>query len=129
MRGYAFVLIMLAAAACDAPEPPARPSDAPAPPIGEPEPVDEIAVTPPDSGVFVDFQWATSPADPDTTRARLEAWLRLHGPIDGAWEDAVHRRFHRIAQYRLARLYYHAGMRERGDSLLAVLEETDEAVR
>lgn len=129
MRACAFLLITLAAAACEAPEPPARPPDAPTPPIGEPEPTDEIVVTPPDSGAFVDFQWATSSADPDSTRARLEAWLRLHGPIDGGWEDAVHRRFHRIAQYRLARLYYHAGMMEQADSLLSVLEETDEVIR
>lgn len=125
-RTLQLLTLLLAAACGDAPE-------APAPPVGEPRPElgdeREIVVSPPDSGVFVDFQWATRTAAPDTLRARLEAWLQRHGPIDGAFEDAVHRRYHRIAQYRLARAYYHAGMLEAGDSLMATLEETDEAIR
>jgi hypothetical protein len=89
----------------------------------------DIAVQIPDSGTFVDFQWATRSGSRDTLRARLQAYIAHHGPIDGAFEDAVHVRFYRIAHYRLARLYYHAGLLEQGDSLLQRLEETDAEIR
>lgn len=121
-----FLMVLLAVACGDAP-------DAPAPPVGEPRTErgaeGEITVTLPDSGVYLDYQWATRTDAPDTLRARLEAWLERHGPVDGSYQDAVHVRFHRMAQYRLARAYYHAGMIEAGDSLMARLEETDEVIR
>jgi hypothetical protein len=112
----------LCVAACDGP---------PEPPQGDTRSAETptIEVEVPDSGAYIDFQWATASTDDDTLRARLEAYIDRHGPVDGAFEDAVHIRFFRIAQFRLARSYYHAGMLAEGDRMLQSLEETDTSIR
>lgn len=116
------LLSLLVLTACDRPpEPP--------PPDASGSGTSPIEVQIPDSGAYVDFQWATASTDADTLRARLEAYLARHGPVDGAFEDAVHVRFFRIAQYRLARAYYHAGRLADGDRVLRSLEEADADIR
>lgn len=126
-------LPLVASLACEArpaerPEQPPAPPPAPAPIAPAPAPA-PITVAIPDSGTYVDYQWATASASADTLLARLEAFVERHGPIDGAFEDAVHVRFWRMALFRLARQYYHAGRMEDGDRILRQLEETDERIR
>lgn len=122
-------LALIILAACG---PPAERRDGPPPPDSlAPAPVSRPApeVVIPDSGTYLDYQWATRSEARDTLRARLEAFVERHGPIDGTFEDAVHVRFYRMALFRLARAYYHAGRLEDGDRILRQLEATDERIR
>jgi hypothetical protein len=94
-----------------------------------PDEATDEAIVVPGSGTHADFLWTLEPAEDSEKIKRLEAYVTRYDPDPDGYEDAVHVRYYRVAQYRLLQLYYRTGMIEAADALLAQLESTDADIK
>ncbi len=76
----------------------------------------------PEGSLGKTFHWACASTNLKTAAERWEKFLELHGPVEGAYEDAVHRTHVIYARQELMRIYYLLGRVEEGDRLMRLLD-------